>query len=107
MHKPELFDVIELLIDLPAQNLSSGAQGTIVEAYSNGAYEIEFANDAGETLALLPLMATQFVVVWRASSKSWVTLAEKVEALTAALPEEALAEVFDFARNTYIRQMAG
>ena len=36
-----------------------------------------------------------------------VTKVEKVEALVAALPEEALAEVFDFARNAYSRQMAG
>ena len=106
MQKPELLDVIELLIDLPEQDLQVGARGAIVEVYDN-AYEVEFVNDAGETTALLPLTAMQFVVVWRAASKSWVSVTEKVEALMAALPEDTLTEVFDFARNAYGRQLAG
>ena len=106
MQEPEQFDVIELLVDLPEQSLRAGAQGAVVEVYDD-AYEVEFTDDAGETVALVPLKSMQFVVVWRAASKSWVSVAEKVEALVAALPEEALAEVFDFARNAYSRQMAG
>ncbi|MEM7794558.1 MAG: DUF4926 domain-containing protein [Cyanobacteria bacterium P01_C01_bin.118] len=106
MQEPKQFDVIELLVDLPEQSLKAGTQGAIVELYDD-ACEVEFTDDAGETLALVPLQSMQFVVVWRAASKSWVSVAEKVEALVAALPEEALAEVFVFARSAYSRQMAG
>lgn len=106
MRKPELFDVVELLIDLPDQDLQAGAQGAIVVVYGD-AYEVEFTNEAGETLALVPLTMAQFVVGWRSASQSWVSVAEKVEVLMATLPEETLVEVFDFARNAYGRQLAG
>ncbi len=33
MTEPELFDLIELLIYLPEDNLCAGVQGTIVECY--------------------------------------------------------------------------
>ncbi|MFN6272784.1 MAG: DUF4926 domain-containing protein, partial [Microcystis sp.] len=44
MIKPELFDLVELLVDLPEHNLIMGEQGTIVEDYNDGCYEIEFSN---------------------------------------------------------------
>ncbi|MBW4547956.1 MAG: DUF4926 domain-containing protein [Symplocastrum torsivum CPER-KK1] len=50
MTEPELFDVIELLVDLPEYNLRSGVQGAIVECYPGGTYEVEFSNKDGETL---------------------------------------------------------
>ena len=100
MQKPELFDVVELLIDLPNQDLQAGARGAIVDVYDD-AYEVEFANEMGETIVLVPLTVRQFVVVWRSASKSWVSVVEKFEALMVTLPEEMLVEVFDFARNTY------
>lgn len=106
MQRPELFDVVELLTNMSEQKLRAGMQGAIVEVYDD-AYAVEFANEDGETVELLALKPTQFVVVWRAASKSWVPVAEKVEALVAALPEEALAEVFDCARSAYSRQIAG
>ena len=34
MIKPELFDLVELLVDLPEHNLIMGEQGTIVEDYN-------------------------------------------------------------------------
>ena len=43
--RPELFDVVELLIDLPEHNLSAGVRGAIVEEYSDRHYEIEFTNN--------------------------------------------------------------
>ena len=106
MQEPQQFDVIELLVDLPGQSLSAGVQGAVVDVYDD-AYEVEFTDETGETVALVPLKSMQFVVVWRAASKSWVSVAEKVEALVAALPEETLSEVFDFARTVYSRQLAG
>jgi hypothetical protein len=42
-----------------------------------------------------------FVVVWRSASKTWVPIAEKIQALVSALPEENLPKVFDFARSIH------
>ena len=40
MTEPELFDVIELLVDLPAFNLRVGEGGAIVECLGDGKYEV-------------------------------------------------------------------
>jgi Domain of unknown function (DUF4926) len=44
MTAPELFDVIELLVDLPESNLRAGERGAIVECFRDGKYEVEFTN---------------------------------------------------------------
>ena len=56
------------------------------------------------SLVLAALPINQFVVVWRATTKTWVPVAEKIEALVASLPEETRLEVFDFARFIYSRR---
>uniref|UniRef100_B8HZP9 DUF4926 domain-containing protein n=1 Tax=Cyanothece sp. (strain PCC 7425 / ATCC 29141) TaxID=395961 RepID=B8HZP9_CYAP4 len=104
MTSPALFDVVELLINLPEHNLQAGAQGAIVEQYPDQRYEVEFTNLDGETTALVTLPLEQFFVVWRAASKTWVPLTEKIEALVQVLPEETRLEVFDFARFVYSRR---
>ena len=65
MNQPELFDIVELLTNLPEDELSAGVQGTIVECYGNDAYEVEFSDSDGETLALCTLSPEQFVIVWQ------------------------------------------
>ena len=70
--KPELFDVIELLVDVPECALCSGNRGAIVHCYSDGVYEVEFSNEEGETVALCPLSADQFILVWRAKTQTWL-----------------------------------
>jgi hypothetical protein len=100
MKNPELFDVVELLIDLPAHNLSTGDRGAICEEYDNS-YEVEFTNSEGESIALVVLSLDSFVVVWRSASKTWVPIAEKIQAIVSALPEENLPRVFDFARSVH------
>jgi hypothetical protein len=70
--KPELFDVVELLVDLPESNLCVGEQGAIVECFNGGKYEVEFANQYGETTAICTLNSEQFRVVWQAKTKSKV-----------------------------------
>ena len=65
MNQPELFNIVELLVDLPEDELSAGVQGTIVECYGKDAYEVEFSNFDGETLALCNLSPEQFVIVWQ------------------------------------------
>jgi hypothetical protein len=70
---PKLFDVIKLLVDLPEVDIKAGEIGTIVEEYDDLAYEVEFANSDGETLALLALAPDKFIVVWESETKSWVS----------------------------------
>lgn len=106
MNNPELLDVVELLVNLPDEGLQVGAQGTIVECCGEDAYEVEFVNGMGETIAMVVLNLEQFVVAWRAESKMWVPVAERLEALVAALPEATLLEVFDFARFVHGHRLA-
>ena len=102
--QPELFDVIELLVDLPERTLRSGARGAIVHCHSDGAYEVEFTNEEGETVALCPLSADQFIVVWRAKTRTWLPIAEQIVALIAHMPEDARREVLDIARFLHERR---
>jgi hypothetical protein len=94
----ELFDVVELKRDIPEHRLQAGMQGTIVECHVDNAYEVEFADESGETQALLALRPDQFTVVWRARTRTWLSLAEQVAAVIGDLPESAGYEVLDFAR---------
>jgi len=57
----ELYDVVELAVDLPDEGLKSGAVGTIVDIYNspNVAYEVEFTDDEGRTVAMLALLPEQ------------------------------------------------
>ena len=105
---PDIGDVIELTIDIPGRNLRAGAQGTIVHGHDNEAYEVEFTED-GETLDFLALRAEQFIVVWRAETQEWLSVAERAAALIANLPDETAQEVLDFARflSERSRQTAG
>jgi hypothetical protein len=74
--KPELFDVVELLVDLPESNLSVEEQGAIVECFEDGKYEVEFANQYGETTAICTLKPEQFTIVWQAKTKKKVGAAQ-------------------------------
>ncbi len=78
MMEPEQFDVVELLVNLPEHGLRVGLQGAIVECYPDQSYEVEFTNRDGETLALVALPAHQFIVVWKANTKTWASVAEQV-----------------------------
>lgn len=101
MNKPTLFDLIELLINLPEFNLKRGDQGTIVEDYHDGFYEVEFSNDTGETIALCPLSIKQFIVVWQAETKTWLSITEKLTALINNLPQERQEAVLNFTLSLY------
>jgi hypothetical protein len=99
MIQPELLDVVELLVDLPNVQLQAGDQGTIVEEYDDRAYEVEFSNSQGETLALLSLEPEQFVVVWQNATRARVPLTEGITAVLQKLPEDRQQQVLNFARS--------
>lgn len=98
MTSPELFDLVELLINLPEDNLKAGETGTIVECYDSGKYEVEFTNSDGETIALCTLSSEEFIVVWKAKTKNWLPISEQLTNVIAHLSEERQREVFNFAR---------
>ena len=98
MTEADLFDVIELLVDLPEYNLRAGNQGAIVECYNDDQYEVEFTNSDGESLALLTLDSRHFIVVWKANKKNWLPVSQRVADITIHLSEERQQEVLNFAR---------
>ena len=97
MIEPKLFDIVELLVDLPEFNVRLGARGAIVDCYSNGEYEIEFSDRDGETIALCTLSANQFVVVWQAQTKRWLLVSEQLATVVDRLSEEEQKQVLNFA----------
>lgn len=101
---PKIGDVIELTVDLPAHRLSAGMRGTIVHCHADNAYEIEFANDHGETIDFLAAAPAEFIVVWRADTREWASVTEQATAVIAQLPRDAAAEVLDFARFLLTRK---
>ncbi|MBD1925433.1 DUF4926 domain-containing protein [Trichocoleus sp. FACHB-90] len=101
MIEPELFDVIELLVNLPEYNFETGVRGAIVDCYPDGKYEVEFTNEEGETEVLCPLSSNQFIVVWKAKTESWLSVSEQIVAAIGNLSEERKREVLDFTRALY------
>jgi hypothetical protein len=59
---PHLLDVVALLSDVPAHGLVRGQVGTVVELL-DGAYEVEFSDDEGQTYAELALPPNQLLVL--------------------------------------------
>lgn len=60
---PELLDVVALTEDIPEHGLKRGQVGTVVEMLPPDAYEVEFVDQSGETYAMLPLRASQVLVL--------------------------------------------
>ncbi|MGB0562391.1 MAG: DUF4926 domain-containing protein [Spirulinaceae cyanobacterium] len=101
MNNPQLFDVIELLVDIAASGLRVGDRGAIVEQHSDRAYEVEFTNETGATKAMVVLSPEQFMVVWQSATEAWVPLTERIAAMIRVLPQERQEEVLSFARSLY------
>jgi hypothetical protein len=61
----KLFDIVALASDLPEEGLTAGAEGTIIEVYERPepAYEVEFSDDDGTTIATVALPADRLVSV--------------------------------------------
>jgi hypothetical protein len=63
--KPKPNDVVRLVGERPRESLPAGAIGTIVSVFSSPeeAYEIEFCDENGRTIAQVALRPEEFVVV--------------------------------------------
>ena len=60
-----LYQVIQLTCDLPEPGLTCGTRGTIVLIFEEAepAFEVEFTDDEGRTVAQLPLTRDAFDLV--------------------------------------------
>jgi hypothetical protein len=56
----QLLDVVTANVAFPDSGVTPGMLGTIVEVYSDGEYEVEFCDDNGVTLAMVPMTPSQF-----------------------------------------------
>lgn len=55
-----LYDVVELAVDLPEKGLEAGMIGTVVDVYDDPlAFEVEFDDEDGVEIALLALKPEQ------------------------------------------------
>ena len=59
----KLLDVVALLVDKPAEGLSTGHVGTVVEVFSPGTFEVEFLDPAGHTFALTELERNELLLL--------------------------------------------
>lgn len=59
-----LYDVVALLEDLPAEGLKRGQVGTLIEEWQPGVYEVEFSDTNGITYALVALRADQLMTLY-------------------------------------------
>lgn len=57
--KFSMFDTVVTTTALPQQGLVAGQVGAIVDVYDGDEYEVEFCNEAGETLVQIPLSASK------------------------------------------------
>ena len=99
MYKIEVFDGIELLVDLPELNLNAGARGEIVNAHRDGTCEVKFSDRQGKPIGLCTLSSEQFALVWREETEHSLSLREELTATFDRLSEEHQQQVLEFARS--------
>ncbi len=58
-----LLYVVALAEDLPERGLPRGQVGTVVEELASDAFLVEFSDDRGRTVAMLPLKTHQLIVL--------------------------------------------
>ena len=59
----KLLDVVALLEDKPTEGLISGQVGTVTEVHSRDAFEVEFLDANGRTIALAELRRNELLVL--------------------------------------------
>ena len=62
----QLLEVVALAVDRPDDGIVRGQVGTLVEALTDGWWEVEFSDDDGKTYALLALPAEQLITLHHA-----------------------------------------
>ena len=65
--RPALLDAVALLVDRPAEKLSRGQVGTVVESLDNATALVEFSDDEGRAYVIVPLPQSDLLVLHYAS----------------------------------------
>ena len=65
MKEPHLFDVVQLIVDLPEEGLKKNDIGAVIEVFDipNEAFEVEFLNEDGSEKATCVLTRDQFKIL--------------------------------------------
>jgi hypothetical protein len=64
MDEIKILDVVAVMENIPEHGLRRGEVGTVVERWKDGAYEVEFSDDQGETYAFVALRADQLMPLY-------------------------------------------
>ncbi len=97
MNRPSLFDIVELREDLPEFDLKRGAQGTVVECYSDGEFEVEFVDEDGDTLALCALSPEKIVALSSGIAQPKKLILRQLFSIVNEFDEERVKRVLSFA----------
>lgn len=64
--RPEIkvLDAVAVVEDLPEHGLRRGEVGTVVEAWKDGALEVEFSDDSGEAYAFIALQPDKLIPLY-------------------------------------------
>jgi hypothetical protein len=60
---PSLLDVVALLADLPTKNLIRGQVGAVVELLDHETVLVEFVDEHGRTIAIVPCRHSELLVL--------------------------------------------
>jgi hypothetical protein len=61
--QPRLLDSVALLTDVPAEHLSRGQVGTVVEALGDATLLVEFSDENGRAYAMVPCAKADLLVL--------------------------------------------
>ena len=60
----KILDTVAVTEDLPEFGLRRGEVGTVVDAWKDGAFEVEFSDDSGEAYTFAALRAEQLMPLY-------------------------------------------
>ena len=74
----EEFDVVKLLEPTAVEwdgekvHLNAGQEGTVLDVGDQKSCLVDFTNDDGETIAMVPVLKSSLELIWKASTHSYV-----------------------------------
>lgn len=60
----KILDAVAVIEDLPEHGLRRGEVGTVVDAWKDGAFEVEFSDESGEAYAFIALHANKLMPLY-------------------------------------------